>query len=160
MHTSNAARGASPRSGRWSCTAMNNARSANPIFLSVAPATPVTRITTWRWDISGGNSPQTAKMRRPALSSYLFREVDRLAIQMVRSRGLEPPRVLPHSDLNAARLPIPPRPHVLTWYGGRLAQPKSEGKRKMHADRNRMRRGALRPERGARTGPSTIPRVA
>ena len=33
--------------------------------------------------------------------------------QMVRSGGLEPPRVLPHSDLNAARLPIPPRPQVL-----------------------------------------------
>ncbi len=32
--------------------------------------------------------------------------------EMVRSGGLEPPRVLPHSDLNAARLPIPPRPHV------------------------------------------------
>ena len=31
--------------------------------------------------------------------------------EMVRSRRLELPRVLPHSDLNAARLPIPPRPH-------------------------------------------------
>ena len=29
---------------------------------------------------------------------------------MVRPRRLELPRVLPHSDLNAARLPIPPRP--------------------------------------------------
>lgn len=34
--------------------------------------------------------------------------------EMVRSRRLELPRVLPHSDLNAARLPIPPRPHM-TW---------------------------------------------
>ena len=33
--------------------------------------------------------------------------------KMVRSRRLELPRVLPHSDLNAARLPIPPRPHVI-----------------------------------------------
>ncbi len=33
--------------------------------------------------------------------------------EMVRSRRLELPRVLPHSDLNAARLPIPPRPHVI-----------------------------------------------
>ena len=32
---------------------------------------------------------------------------------LVRSGGLEPPRVLPHSDLNAARLPIPPRPRGL-----------------------------------------------
>ena len=31
---------------------------------------------------------------------------------MVRPRRLELPRVLPHSDLNAARLPIPPRPHT------------------------------------------------
>lgn len=31
---------------------------------------------------------------------------------LVRSRRLELPRVLPHSDLNAARLPIPPRPHI------------------------------------------------
>ncbi len=36
---------------------------------------------------------------------------------MVRSGGLEPPRVLPHSDLNAARLPIPPRPQVLAGVG-------------------------------------------
>src|SRR6056297_3632038 len=35
---------------------------------------------------------------------------------MVRSRRLELPRVLPHSDLNAARLPIPPRPHC-PWLG-------------------------------------------
>ena len=31
---------------------------------------------------------------------------------LVRPRRLELPRVLPHSDLNAARLPIPPRPHI------------------------------------------------
>jgi hypothetical protein len=34
---------------------------------------------------------------------------------MVRMKGLEPSRVLPHSDLNAARLPIPPHPHDLAW---------------------------------------------
>ena len=34
---------------------------------------------------------------------------------MVRPRRLELPRVLPHSDLNAARLPIPPRPHIKVW---------------------------------------------
>ena len=31
---------------------------------------------------------------------------------MVRSRRLELPRPFGHSDLNAARLPVPPRPHV------------------------------------------------
>ena len=35
--------------------------------------------------------------------------------EMVRPARLELARVLPHSDLNAARLPIPPRPHALTW---------------------------------------------
>jgi hypothetical protein len=29
---------------------------------------------------------------------------------LVRARGLEPPRELPHRDLNPARLPIPPHP--------------------------------------------------
>ncbi len=33
-----------------------------------------------------------------------------MIIIMVRLRRLELPRVLPHSDLNAARLPIPPQP--------------------------------------------------
>src|SRR5687768_11049689 len=32
--------------------------------------------------------------------------------EMVRSRRLELPRPFGHSDLNAARLPVPPRPHV------------------------------------------------
>ena len=35
---------------------------------------------------------------------------------MVRMKGLEPSRELPHSDLNAARLPIPPHPHDLAWW--------------------------------------------
>ena len=34
---------------------------------------------------------------------------------VVRSRGLEPPPVLPDSDLNAARLPVPPRPHKIHY---------------------------------------------
>ncbi len=32
---------------------------------------------------------------------------------MVRERGLEPPRVLPHKILSLARLPIPPLPHLV-----------------------------------------------
>ena len=32
---------------------------------------------------------------------------------LVRSRRLELPRPFGHSDLNAARLPVPPRPHVM-----------------------------------------------
>ena len=35
-------------------------------------------------------------------------------VLMVRSRRLELPLRLKNSDLNAARLPIPPRPHVVT----------------------------------------------
>ena len=51
--------------------------------------------------------------------SVIFDFLDHLTskCEMVRSRGLEPPRELPHSDLNAARLPIPPRPH-LNWCAG------------------------------------------
>src|SRR3954470_8068120 len=33
---------------------------------------------------------------------------------LVRSRRLELPRPFGHSDLNAARLPVPPRPHVMS----------------------------------------------
>ena len=33
---------------------------------------------------------------------------------MVRTEGLEPPRAFAHQDLNLARLPFPPRPHVPT----------------------------------------------
>ena len=31
---------------------------------------------------------------------------------LVRAEGLEPPRLLSHQDLNLARLPVPPRPHL------------------------------------------------
>ena len=43
--------------------------------------------------------------------------------EMVRSRRLELPRPFGHNDLNVARLPVPPRPHVNTlglppWLAG------------------------------------------
>ncbi len=41
---------------------------------------------------------------------------------MVRSRRLELPLRLRNSDLNAARLPIPPRPHCLRLGGARIDQ--------------------------------------
>ena len=48
--------------------------------------------------------------------TYLFQLVmDEIANtwgEMVRLRRLELPRVLSHSDLNAARLPVPPQPHL------------------------------------------------
>ncbi|MDF2721607.1 MAG: site-specific integrase [Paenibacillus sp.] len=34
-------------------------------------------------------------------------------VKVMRSRGLEPPRLLHHWHLKPARLPIPPRPHIL-----------------------------------------------
>jgi hypothetical protein len=37
-------------------------------------------------------------------------QIDEALRDVVRSRRLELPPVLPDSDLNAARLPIPPRP--------------------------------------------------
>ncbi len=33
----------------------------------------------------------------------------------MRMRGLEPPRGFPHTDLNRARLPIPPHPRGREW---------------------------------------------
>ena len=40
------------------------------------------------------------------LGEFIYSEV------LVRSRRLELPRDCSHSDLNAARLPVPPRPHM------------------------------------------------
>ena len=49
------------------------------------------------------------EQKRSVFTNYSFR-LNEVQI-MVRLRRLELPRVLPHSDLNAARLPIPPQPH-------------------------------------------------
>ena len=54
-------------------------------------------------------------------TTYPFKALDYLETinpNMVRIKGLEPSRVLPHSDLNAARLPIPPYPHTLVLVAG------------------------------------------
>ena len=37
---------------------------------------------------------------------------------LVRSRRLELPRPFGHNDLNVARLPVPPRPHISRGTGG------------------------------------------
>src|SRR5206468_11857221 len=57
-------------------------------------------------------SPQVASPRQGSKDQGL-RVLEGLGSnmsQMVRMRGLEPPRGCPHGDLNAARLPIPPHP--------------------------------------------------
>ena len=46
---------------------------------------------------------------------------------MVRAKGLEPSRSLPHWNLNPARLPVPPRPH---WSNSRPIVPKNKEKPK------------------------------
>src|SRR3954447_2073274 len=46
------------------------------------------------------------------VTARISADLRRLEMLLVRSRRLELPRSFPHSDLNAARLPIPPRPHV------------------------------------------------
>ena len=56
----------------------------------------------------GAKSFQFRGLGLPCRAAQRPRRQDRL----VRSIGLEPPRELPHSDLNAARLPIPPLPHM------------------------------------------------
>ena len=53
---------------------------------------------------------------------------------LVRSGGLEPPRVLPHSDLNAARLPIPPRPRGLELHS--RGSPKAQEGKLRHLKTN------------------------
>ena len=61
----------------------------------------------------GFRTPQTSSVFR-----WLSDLVDK-DCKMVRPRRLELPRACAHSDLNAARLPIPPRPHteVTRLYG-------------------------------------------
>ena len=56
--------------------------------------------------VSGCSTVMTKPERTRRKKSRFLQKI------MVRPRRLELPRVLPHSDLNAARLPIPPRPHV------------------------------------------------
>jgi hypothetical protein len=67
-------------------------------------------------------TPQCAYNFRPTQNRFWGSPISgasaKLQRQMVRMKGLEPSRELPHSDLNAARLPIPPHPHVLIWSGG------------------------------------------
>ena len=51
---------------------------------------------------------------KKSLPFKVLKDIQEGEIKMVRPRRLELPRVLPHSDLNAARLPVPPRPHAVT----------------------------------------------
>lgn len=55
--------------------------------------------------------PSVRDDKKRATSSYCLR-LHVVPEQMVRSRGLEPPRPDGHKNLNLARLPIPPRPLV------------------------------------------------
>jgi hypothetical protein len=70
-----------------------------------------------------------------------------LRLELVRSRRLELPRVLPHSDLNAARLPIPPRPHSPGLVKGGLVKPPVDLKRHFSPGR-RTRAKPFPPEQG------------
>jgi hypothetical protein len=63
--------------------------------------------------IDGLHGPGSLKRPRPPFSGGLGSDV----IQMVRMRGLEPPPSYLDTDLNRARLPIPPHPR-----GGRVAK--------------------------------------
>ena len=48
---------------------------------------------------------------------------------MVRSEGLEPSLLLQNSDLNAARLPIPPRPQIMPGSGADIDEGLRDAKR-------------------------------
>ena len=53
--------------------------------------------------------------------------------EMVRSGGLEPPLRLKNSDLNAARLPIPPRPQIMPDGGHIDEAPRDAKTKSLHA---------------------------
>jgi hypothetical protein len=74
----------------------------------------------------------------------------------VRTTGLEPARGFPHSDLNAARLPIPPRAHTGDSTG-RLPYPFRFPSTGRAPERTRTSTGLppLRPERSASTNSAT-----
>ena len=64
--------------------------------------------------------------RKTSLRTVIWTPIDSIEFSgnsLVRSRRLELPRELPHSDLNAARLPIPPRPHCPDLVERSLAAP-------------------------------------
>ena len=64
-----------------------------------------------------------------AVSGHPARSYHGQCLEMVvRIKGLEPSRELPHSDLNAARLPIPPYPHTLVLVARLLAPLRAKGK--------------------------------
>ena len=47
----------------------------------------------------------------------------RLGLTVMRMRGLEPPRAFAHTDLNRARLPIPPHPRAVGSVAGYRVRP-------------------------------------
>lgn len=53
---------------------------------------------------------------QPGAPGFLF-SFNLLRGRVVRPRRLELPRPFGHNDLNVARLPVPPRPHVLDAIG-------------------------------------------
>ncbi len=79
--------------------------------LGRAPQPP--RRTPRAVETAGGGLPDRARARNdhgPRTGGHGLN-----IVQMVRMRGLEPPRAFAHTDLNRARLPIPPHPR-----GGQL----------------------------------------
>ena len=76
--------------------------------------------------------------------------------RMVRMKGLEPSLRLKNSDLNAARLPIPPHPHRSGSGAGLLAGEGREEKRE--SAQNGTQGRPARPARVTPSGPSNRPR--
>ena len=74
----------------------------------------VTSVTEWTHLFKRDGSAKT-EWKKP-LGGPKGLSVPAIRERMVRMKGLEPSRELPHSDLNAARLPIPPHPHALVWW--------------------------------------------
>ena len=86
------------------------------LAVEITPDRSVVRLGSIQAKAASASRSPTSRPRRPdhswrPINLNMPRHVG--CIVMVRSRKLELPRPFGHSDLNAARLPVPPRPHVM-----------------------------------------------
>src|SRR5580700_3909665 len=70
-----------------------------------------TNLKEGRQTPGAGDLELATKQKRPSLAA--LETSDKFCrILLVRMRGLEPPHPCEYMDLNHARLPIPPHPHI------------------------------------------------
>jgi site-specific DNA recombinase len=89
-----------------------------------------------RKDLARPADPPSSRFGQGALDGHALRRLANLEVEeadlsrassayrVVRSRRLELPRAFAHNDLNVARLPVPPRPHILAKGAGPCKRPR------------------------------------